>query len=396
MNFEGLSVVQYGSFIDPNRVYRINGEFFRRLSPSGNTRELGRWSRTQEFILGKEMKSLVEHGLVLNYDVASPVQIGPETFIRAPEVPFPVPCQAWSNAQRRDALVLIAEINRTLEETGSQFRVTDGHLSNVLFVGPTPKYVDIGSFSHVNARDSLDYLVNESTRWFGDVPKSASETCGALIDYLCGLETYEMRSGWDDYASTDLPSTKEEIIPKTSEQSLLVSWAKRLNPGTITDIAGNNGILSRLLAVHCKCRVLCCDKSGVAIADCYRNAKQLDLPINCAVFDLLTPRAWFETMASELCIASSISHHLYDAGAPFSVQEHLWSRLARRWIAVEYIGPDDPHVSKWKLKMPESYTIDHFHDSFKSGWKLLETATPEMPSRIWHLYERTSFPGRFV
>lgn len=366
--------------VDPNAVFDVNGEILRRVAPKGCSVEGGRWSRCQEFLESDDYDLLCRERFVLRHK--GYVTLGDEIFIRMPKIDNWIHPRFWIGVQWRDALLLIARMQKRLIESGSEWLATDCHHENVAFIGSNPVYVDLGSFSHIHHIHAIGRF-NRSMVHMG---LAAVKTWDDAIKKLENWKPIERVNGWENYGGTSasFPASVSEIKPSTKEQNKLKEWIRYLAPSSILDVGGNCGSIARLASIECP--VVCIDSSGQSLAGCHENAKALGLPITVALVDVSGPLAVNIQFRCEAIIVSSVTHHLFRAGMTFDRQASLWKFLGQRNLLVEFVHPEDQHLTNWKL--PKEYNRDAFVKSLDPYWHCLDEAKPESPTRTWFVYER--------
>ena len=373
---KGFKVTPLSVGLDPNEVFQVNGEILRRVHPSGNGN--ARFDRSEDFLLSDEAGDLSEAGLIPKFNREF-IRLGDQNYIRVETIDPFIKQPLFCGEQIRDALLLICEINKRLVSRGSNWLITDGHLGNVTFKGSKPVYVDFGSFSHLNHISALSLAMENIPECPGNISNWTE-----FRAYVETMKCQDRVSGWEDYHTRALPKSVDEIRVESAEQEMLVGWANQLKPGWILDAGAGVGIVARLLAAS-GFRVVALDKSGEVCSRCHRNAATLDLPITVATMDLTDVWDYCDMLSSSMVIASSVTHHLYRQGFQFERQERLWRLLCNGFLAVEFIDKSDPHISTWEF----TYERSMFEKIMEPHWHLIETKSPEMPSRIWYLFERT-------
>lgn len=153
-------------------------------------------------------------------------------------------------------------------------------------------------------------------------------------------------------------------------------------------------------------KVVSIDVSNRASSIGYRNAKGLELPILFLTFSVIDRYSfaapywkyqekvllhrypaldWRDRLASDLAFCSSITHHLFRHGMCFQAQARLWKKIARRYLVVEFVSPDDVHLQRWNL--PPSYSRQTFLDSLGADWTAADSF--DVGTRTWYLFKRS-------
>lgn len=162
-----------------------------------------------------------------------------------------------------------------------------------------------------------------------------------------------------------------------------------LSPATVTDIAGNQGVVSQAVAgLPGVERVTCLDYDSEAIDRGFQRIRAMPVAskLNFAVLDPFYPEInRLETppetrFHSEMVLALAVTHHLIlTQGYPL---EHIFAsvrRYAKRYVAIEFmpLGLFDS-ISGNGVPPPAWYTEDWFRAEFLRHFRLIEVYALEV------------------
>lgn len=410
---------------DPNRLFVSGTELFRFVPDRSDN---PRWRMTGDFIKSELFKALVQDGLLPDHRPVDLKIAGmpPGQVYKVERIsPFNY-CFEFNSAQLIDAATCCCNIALFLNRSNSPFRLTDSDLMNVTFDYTRPVFVDIGSFSHtfefhgLLLFDAIELGLRRENRFedatlsslFTGLNARTTEDIHEGKRRLHQLEVSGTETEWDQYvdlcndARRILPNSVEEIRPSSDEQMRICEWLNGIGGGiqSIIDIGGNDGEFARLFAKAGK-DVISVDLSDRASSRGFRNAQRLGLRILFLVFSVkdrtsfstpfwayqeeyLNSRYidldWRQRLASDMAFCSSITHHLFRHGMSFDAQAELWEKIARRYLMIEFVSPEDAHIQSWKL--PQSYSRQGFLKSIERHWRIEDSF--EMGTRIWYLFQR--------
>ena len=356
-------VLSFGG-LDPNIVLERDGRLFRRIALSND----GRWNGLNGFVNSPAFLRLMDEGWVVRHKLDFPILSAVDYEIcrvRHWNI-FPW----WTRKQYASAFGLVARINAFLEPSG--WLASDCHPGNLVFLHANPIYADTGSFSRNTQAMAASHFETALDR----IGLTPAPTWQESISVLDAYQPIYSATEWDHYAQPPQPDSVSDIRPTHPEQELLLDWASAFPDGDVLELGANRGHLSRLLAVAGH-EVVSTDISEACVDDAWQTARKLGLPITSCCLDL-TATVSIQSLACDVVIASSITHHLYRQGMNWVQQEALFRGLTRRQLLVEQILPDDPYIQSWNL--PAEY--GEFEAAF-SGWRVIAESQPELPSRRW-------------
>ncbi len=133
----GDMVFQPHSFADPNgRVFHWQGRLYRSLTARGA-------ATLQQLQTRGVLRQVVERGLLIETTPTSLQVPGAESVVEHRKLPFVSYPHEWCPEMFKRATLTILDLTSELATQG--FTLKDAHPWNVLFDGPTPMFVDLGS-----------------------------------------------------------------------------------------------------------------------------------------------------------------------------------------------------------------------------------------------------------
>lgn len=181
--------ISSSSYVDSaGRVFSWQGRIFRGIAPD-------HIQHFQALLQSGVFKRLVERKMVIESWVPAEQFEGFDFVLEHRRIPYISYCVEWTPSMLKDAALLTLRIAQELAE--HDFTLQDAYPWNVLFEGPVPRFVDIGSF--VPARDDMLWIAYDQFCNFFLYPLylySAGLYDVArplLFDYLQGVSHVEWR-----------------------------------------------------------------------------------------------------------------------------------------------------------------------------------------------------------
>jgi SAM-dependent methyltransferase len=291
---------------------------------------------------------------------------------RIPWVAFPPNYCLW---QKRDLFIhAIKFMNRVMQD---RLHVTDMQLSQMCFHYNKPVWYDIGAIG-TNNGTFIKKMHRDAKRFLNMDLKSTSVN-GIFKELQNYFPSDKRDPMWDTY------SKNPNILPESDPECAFISkWIDAHSTKSVLDAGCNKGRLAKFVAHHKSVPVLACDTAPRCVEHLYKFSIERSLPITSLVWDIMVPPhiVDYAEMKCDMFIGSSLSHHIYRAGHNFVEQAKVIRGLAKKTILYEYIdAKTDPHVSRWGV----NWTRDEFEAAF-NGCDILETFSPEMPSRTWYAF----------
>jgi hypothetical protein len=415
------------SVLDPNgRVFWWRGNVYRAITAKGAgvlrpLLESGAFGRLIDAgMIGTEMTSLSLDGydLVLSHDT-----------IRFRAYPF-----EWCDAMFKDAALLTLDVNLALASMG--LSTQDAHCWNVLFDGPTPKFVDIGSIvaggrdpaaeagwygefqdfflyplhlmsagegvqarrllADVNewvSRQKIEKLLPMSRRAHGrlegylDKPSRSRSWTSFLERLRTSVENVqfpETITAWSGYYDTEFPSFVSEE-DWTLKHRVVADILQRLEPSSMIDVGSNKGWYSRL-AAGMGIPVVAFDVDEVCVRSLYEAVSTDKLPVLPLIMDVTAPSpaltarrhgdsypAARERLKGDLVLGLAIVHHLvFWQSLGFREVVRKLAAFAGRWLLVEFIPPTDRYVSEWYSDQYSWYSTEGFVRALRQRFSRIE------------------------
>jgi hypothetical protein len=340
---------------DPCAVFEDGSRVFRKI-PAEKDKH---WEGIEDFLVSQPFKDLQDKGWVPKHAEEFTVIDG-ERYIQVERVPFVNRTHEWTREMLRDALRRTFEIQWFLEDSGSEFRLTDAHNENLTFYYGQPIYIDTGSFSKHDHYWFLDHVNGHFAKPLG-LEFMAEASRKNISKALDGVSVAEQKGEWSDYP---------QPVNITKEERWLL---ERISGDSVLDVAGNKGRLAGILDVPC-CTI---DADRYSVQESYRVNR--DKRVTSLVVDIRGD-GWRERLAADTVVASGITHHLYKAGFKWGQQAELWRRTGKKFALVEFIDRKDSNLGMWSLDA--NYNYDEFLKSLKY-WTILDEGMPEKSTRRW-------------
>lgn len=197
-----------------------------------------------------------------------------------------------------------------------------------------------------------------------------------LIRKLNKLPSPRSSSMWKEYHTQYY--NKDGTLKSTPRFDRIIEIIKSLSINNITEIAGNQGIFSRLIIERTNVQnINCTDYDENAIDKQYNTIKNLNLPITPVVLDFRYP-SYFnytqpteERFKSDAVLALALTHHLIlTQHVPLDEIFLLLKKYARKYVFVEFM-PMGLFDGKKSPPMPQWYNIEWFRETFNNSFKLL-------------------------
>jgi 2-polyprenyl-3-methyl-5-hydroxy-6-metoxy-1,4-benzoquinol methylase len=345
---------------------------------------------------------------------------------RVPVVSYP---PEWPNVMLAEAGATIAAVGAALSSHGLGLK--DAHPWNVLFRGPTPLFVDLGSVvprAHVSgawvdefrrhivlplalrrrglhqAADAVQH--SQRSGWISQFERRAlrpfplrymrvARLRGHTQRFFADLERYvralssEGRSGaWSHYYVEGDAMVGEAKKYNAKQRSMDVLLGQ-VPPESVLDVGANAGWYSSLAARHGHA-VTAIDVDDPALSALYRSAVASDANILPLRIDLMWPTgssgfaleyvAAPERLRSETVLALAVLHHVLRSGqVTFDAFARVLDMFAIRRTIVEFIPGEDQHLATWGLRRDPTYRKESLIEAMSPYFDLRSThpSTPE-------------------
>lgn len=400
-------IFEASSVVDPvGKVFHLDGRIFRAIT-----------APYAEFV--DRTLTLAQHsdwydrGLVRTFrtDFTFP---GYPLVIEHQRVPFVTLRGEWSGEGLRSAALCMLGLSAGLMR--SNLCLKDAHPWNVLFDGTFPVFIDWGSIrpveelnwkfwytqfrqkvlaplylfsigEHRIARAMLrEHRVgvgNEivdlpGTRELPDIPNRIAEqadpspttsTFEALAEYIYGLNLPRVDGEWSNYGQPGFVDLGN--LNALREKDRVVSRILEKDPGkTLIDIGTNNGLHAEIGTALGK-KVVACDIEETCLNLLFLKANSAKLDILPLYYDFLWPigsSGLFNSIPSaeerlrcDTALVMAVTHHLaFKQHVSFEAMGRGIQNLTGKLAIVEFVPPDDQHVSLWSPERLPWYTLDRF------------------------------------
>jgi len=432
------SAILSATRLDDTVLISVDGKLCRGISArrSGLYRDLFRRGVLDRLI---DKRLLVETAL-------SDTRIaGFDTVVEHRRIPFVSYPNEWCPAMLRDAGLHLLHLQRELLREDLQLH--DGHSWNIVFDGPEPRFVDLGSITTpvagevwAAAQEFARYFLHPLAVASAGFPREAMRLCG---DYLNGVSeefaaaicpdivrAWRHRNFQNTEANTDgrlklVDVLTEELsalqIPRRTtewseyyngtptgidpsnawrpKQHSFYSILTKVKPQSVVDVASNRGIYGQI-AARLGARVAVIDRDEAAIADCYDDAVTHGLTLTPAIVDLLDPTpargmnfAWFPSIQdrfhADLAMALALVHHLvFKYSLNFEQIAGALAGFAKKWLLIEFIPREDRFVSTWLTPDHDWYTQSNFLAALRVHFRNITVHDSDPAPRVFMLCER--------
>ena len=392
------------SFVDDTgRVFHWQNLIFRGITPQyvKNTKRIfSQRNLDKLFEIG-----LVETSISTYYNEEYPL------ILQHKKVQFPSYCMEWPSVMLRDAALTLCNLNVALSEINLHLK--DAHPWNILFDFSKPIFVDFGSIAplesfnsswaiifgryfiaplllfeaeqHTLARSLLTLRPDESLKNFQGMHIIAERwkqyknlvdqisTLGAawfihqLVPFIMSIDIKLQITEWSGYEQ----KPAHNIDSFHTKQRVCYELLGKLNHKTLVDMGANRGWYSEM-ATSQGYDVTAFDMDDVTMSELYSKSKQTERPILPLLmsFDNPTPahgRTFLGYLPAEQRLKCDVSlvlalvHHLsFKSGLYFDEIAKTISDFTKHHALVEFIPPEDTHVSKWLTPRHSWYTTDNF------------------------------------
>ena len=212
---------------------------------------------------------------------------------------------------------------------------------------------------HTSMYDSIDEL----RKLVSDLvvtPRS-----GEWTNYYKGMNTLPKF----DPASSDFTT----LIRSTPKHEVIFSVLQKYRPKTILDIGCNTGLYS-FMAESLGARSVGLDADEYAVDEMYRAAKVRGVKVTTGYADFVTPlraseylhkpslRSLHSRVRSDVVLCLAVIHHwiFKRLQLRFSDVVNILSETTVKVLVVEFVPPDDEHVSRWMTPNYDWYSLDNF------------------------------------
>lgn len=195
-------------------------------------------------------------------------------------------------------------------------------------------------------------------------------------------EPRRRKGAWGDYTQDRGHYGGDSLQRKRSQ---LAQWLAEIRPGWVADLGCNTGEFSRM-ALAQGAQVIAIDGDHDCVQALFRSPSGPGLhPVVAALDDMKGGSGWLGEehsglaarleQSADLVLMLALVHHLAVAASiPIEVVAQMARRLSRRWLVVEWIGPEDPQMKllcAQRQRDPHEFSIDRQKAAFlKAGFQL--------------------------
>jgi hypothetical protein len=172
---------------------------------------------------------------------------------------------------------------------------------------------------------------------------------------------------WNDY--NQIHKSMNPLKPTEEKQIFVYEKLTQIKPSTVLDCATNKGYYAEMAATL-GASVVAFDYEEFCVDQCLHIAQNKKLNITPVImnFKLPTPNygigllgdnAFFR-FRSDIVLALGIIHHMcISQNLPVNIFCDICSNYALKGLILEFVEPEDIHVSKWNLPTPSNYSCDY-------------------------------------
>jgi hypothetical protein len=382
------------------------------------------------------LPELFDAGLV-RFERADAVLEGYSLVVEAERVPVVSYPPEWPVVMLRDAGVMMARLGASLTRHG--LGLHDAHPWNVLYDGPRPVFVDLGSIietrqvssawtrefrrdivlplalhrvglheiaSAIEGTERSGWKARLDRRRFRAFPlayallgrhrSDPDRYFGMLADYLQSLPDLGAKTAWSDYDPS--PVQVGEVGQYSEKQRSVDQLLHEIPPGRLLDVGANAGWYSLLAAEHGH-TVTAIDTDDRTLGALYLQARARGLPILPLRMDLMWPtgssglglacRAAPERLRSETVIALAVVHHLVGhQNVTFEAFAKVLDMFAADRAIVEFIPRDDVYIATWALASQPWYDADALVTAMAPYFRLVRAVPSSPPPRTILVFAR--------
>jgi hypothetical protein len=429
------------SVADPNgKVFWWKGKVYRAITKEASGLYL-------DLFETGIIERLIGRGLIETEITPSSLE-GYELVLSHRTLPFQAYCFEWCNEMLKDAALLICDLNLELAAHG--LMTQDAHSWNILYDGPTPKFVDFGSivplsddtqqmlYWYRKFQDFFLYPLYLMLAGKGDLTRRLLFDLNPVISKRAVMKllpiSKQVRYHMEDLFHSPFNLRSREVFLKQLRRSvetikfpsLKTEWSgyydiefpplepsdswnikhksvyqtlKRLQPKTVVDVGSNRGWYSQL-AANMGISTVAFDIDEICIKDMYTDAAKKNLSIVPLVMNISCPTpsingkiAYYppaeERLKADGALALAIVHHLvFKQGLRFDAIVARLAGFARQWLLVEFVPPTDRYVSEWYSDDFNWYSTQNFIVELKKVFSRVEVIDSFPAPRLLMLCER--------
>lgn len=397
--------IMSGSRIDPiGRLFEYDGNVYRAIFPRAVEVVTG-------FLNSPNLNKIFDAGLVFT-EISDLKAVDYGLVVKHEKIDYKSLPFEWPKNMLRDDALMILNLGRVLYRNNYNFK--DGQIYNSFFDFHRPVFIDFGSILPLsnlpNSRrlepskfpwEWSGVFINQSTKRFGvDITDRAFDIRDSLCnkpecfydemeDLFKGLKLEYSRTEWTGYGARKL---KEETNPKVASVAKIL---RSLDKTSLIDIGANKGRFS-IFANDLGFDVVAFDIDEPSIARLYEQTKKEKRNILPLVMDFLKPTRRIrghikatKRLRCDVSLSLALFHHLcLRLDVDLYTMAKLIASFTNKDAIIEWVGPDDPHVSNWHKH--EWYSLDNLISSMRKVGFELEIILPSRPPtrKIIHFKRR--------
>lgn len=398
---------------DTGRVFLYRNRVFRAIECEDSATQFTYLLKQDWFI------KLFELGLVNTWITDELVIENTALILEHQKIPYYTEPSEWTTQMHWQAAKVMVNLNLKLSHHG--YGLKDSHPWNLMYSKGKAVFVDFGSIAS-SSRVSYGWFQEfrryfASPIWLANTPlknlaleyrrehhqgfginlfntsffrKVCLRRLDKLSNYLDNpptffeklmqwLESAEPQSAKTEYWSHYEQSKDDDFLtPSGDKQKFVFNSLKVLNPIKVLDCAANKGYFSAM-AASLGASVAAFDYEEHCVDQCLSLATTHDLDITPAIMNFLLPTPnhglglvcddAFERFKSDVVIVMGLIHHVcIRQGMPVKLFCDVCKRYAKEGIILEFVHPDDKHVSSWQENIPRGYSLSNIISTFSDKY----------------------------
>ncbi|MEX0967891.1 MAG: class I SAM-dependent methyltransferase [Bacteroidia bacterium] len=205
-----------------------------------------------------------------------------------------------------------------------------------------------------------------------------------LIKKINKININTYNTEWDYYH--DQFTEKDGKLSSTPRFDYIINILKKMDITDVLELAGNQGVLSRLILERTSInRVTCSDYDEIAVDKLYQHVKFTEVSITPILFDFVYPINFnyfsdtFSRFKSDAVLALAVIHHLVlSQSYPLDFIFNILKGYSKKYVFIEFMplglyNPKVPHTPS----VPSWYNIEWFRKTFNQHFYLIEETTLE-------------------
>lgn len=404
---EYVGVIDVASVVDQvGVVFHLNDKIYRAITKDYE-------KAVRKFMHRKDLETFFKKGLVRT-SISTLKSDEYPLILEHRKVPFVSYHMEWSGQMLYDVAQMIIELQTALVKEG--YWLKDGHPWNVLFDYAEPVFIDFGSIE--KTRDEFPQTwATEFLRFF--IPKFVKYSTNSNLNYgdiinggkRYGLEWFlketkawlnrlsvpDIRTEWSSYNQRPKADPKDYAPKQKVTYDLLNEYKDQYD--TVVDIAANRGFYSDM-AADIGYKVIAFDIDDFSISLFYNKLQESKRKVLPLVMDFCNPTVEHgstrpgyppakQRLSGDISLSLALVHHLvFKSKLNFAQIAQLHADFTKKICIVEFIPPDDVHVSKWMSPQYKGYNYRGFLLQMSKHFTLIKKIKSNPDPRVILVFEK--------